>query len=39
MGMALYKSGKYEKARTHLKKALALDPSFQGAESAKSILN
>ena len=39
MGMALYQSGKYEEARTFLKKALNLDPSFKGAESARTILN
>jgi predicted nucleic acid-binding protein len=29
----------YEKARKHLKKALALDSDFDGADAARKILN
>ncbi|MEH0022894.1 MAG: tetratricopeptide repeat protein [Desulfobacter sp.] len=38
-GMALYMTKAYEKARVHLKKALALDPGFKGSEAARKILN
>ena len=38
-GMALYMVKSYEKARVHLKKALALDPDFKGADGARKILN
>ncbi len=38
-GMALYMTKSYEKARVHLKKALALDSNFRGADEARRILN
>lgn len=38
-GMALYQTKKYEEARKYLKKALEMDPGFDGAENARKILN
>ena len=38
LGWAYYSASKYEQARAHMKKALALDPYFEGAEQAREIL-
>lgn len=38
IGVALHKLGRNDEARTHLKKALALNNEFDGADHAKSIL-
>jgi hypothetical protein len=37
--MAYHKNGEKENTRRELKKALELDPKFQGAEEAKGTLN
>lgn len=37
-GMTLYKTKSYEKAREHLKKALAMSPDFRGADRAREML-
>jgi len=38
LAMALYRLRKYERSRTHLKKALEQDPDFRGADIARSML-
>ena len=38
LGMAYYKNGNKEEAKRELKKALALDPRFPGAEEAKKTI-
>ena len=39
LGMALYQLKKYEEARGYLKKAIQIDPDFEGAAAAKEMLN
>jgi len=38
LAMALYRLRKFERSRTHLKKALEQDPDFRGADIARSML-
>jgi len=38
-GMTLYQVGEYEKARSFLNRALSLNPSFAGADTARRVLN
>jgi len=39
LGMAYDKNGEKENAKQELKKALELDPKFQGAVEAKEVLS
>jgi len=39
LGLALYETDEFEKAREHMKKALKLDPNFEGADKARSMLD
>jgi tetratricopeptide (TPR) repeat protein len=38
LGMAYYKNGDAEQARTYLEKALNISDSFDGAQEAKQVL-
>jgi tetratricopeptide (TPR) repeat protein len=39
IGLAYYANKEFDKARAHLKKALKIDPKFDGADQARSILD
>jgi Flp pilus assembly protein TadD len=39
LGLAYYGNKEFDKARAHLKKALKLDPNFDGADNARSLLD
>jgi tetratricopeptide (TPR) repeat protein len=39
IGLAYYKNREFDKARAHLRKALRLDPEFEGADAARSLLD
>jgi tetratricopeptide (TPR) repeat protein len=39
LGMAYHKNGEKENAKRELKKALELDPKFQGSEETKEVLS
>lgn len=39
LGLAYYRTQKYELARTYLQKAIDIDPNFNGAATARELLN
>ena len=38
LGLAYFKKGEHEQARTYLEKALSIDENFDGAQEAKKVL-